>query len=255
MSTEEFFKEWCECTGTNHTIHKKDILKAKKDKNDYAIKNIAQLAKNHYVNPEHMAERLKELGFEKTGKILQTSLPTSKKTRSGDLGEILGTEYIRQELQFDVPINRLRWKDHRELPLRGDDIIGIKMSKTKKPELLKAECKSAKTFSKSILKQAAEKLIENNGLPSGHSLTFIASRLREEKRNSEALVFEKISLDGLSAASKRMHLFFVFSQNDSEKIIDEYLQETKSKIPQNLVGVVITEHQEFIRTVFENIKV
>ena len=46
--------------------------------------------------------------------------------RSGDLGEIYATEWIdSSERRLRAPIKRLRWKDHRNMAMRGDDVIGI----------------------------------------------------------------------------------------------------------------------------------
>src|SRR5262245_25050181 len=54
-------------------------------------------------------------GYEKAASIIRTSLPRSKKTRSGDLAELLATEYYSAETPFSVPIKKLRWKDDRDV--------------------------------------------------------------------------------------------------------------------------------------------
>ena len=63
---------------------------------------------------------------EKCISTLQGNLPASKKGRSGDIGEILATEFVNRELDFKVPIFRLRWRDDREMALRGDDILAVR---------------------------------------------------------------------------------------------------------------------------------
>src|SRR5207245_8241596 len=52
-------------------------------------------------------------GYKKALAFIRNKLPVAKKVRSGDLGEILATEYIDQCTEFRVPIKRLRWKDDR----------------------------------------------------------------------------------------------------------------------------------------------
>ena len=50
----------------------------------------------------------------------------ARQIRSGDLGEIYATEWIDAHSGgYRAPIKRLRWKDHRNMAMRGDDVIGI----------------------------------------------------------------------------------------------------------------------------------
>ena len=71
------------------------------------------------------SKRVADLGAPETSEILKELLPTTKKSRSGDAGEILATEIAEDKLHYQVPIRRLRWKDGREAALRGDDIVGV----------------------------------------------------------------------------------------------------------------------------------
>ena len=65
-------------------------------------------------------------GFEKCTQFMKNRLPASKTARSGDLGEVIATEYITLRTNYQVPFKRLRYKDDRNNPLRGDDVIGIR---------------------------------------------------------------------------------------------------------------------------------
>jgi hypothetical protein len=38
--------------------------------------------------------------------------------------EILATELVEEEIGLRVPVRRLRYKDGRNMPMRGDDFIG-----------------------------------------------------------------------------------------------------------------------------------
>jgi len=95
------------------------------------LEAIRELVRSHYVDPRVTAKRLAALDAPKTADLFREHLPTRKKARSGDLGEALATEIAEQELDYHVPIRRLRWKDGREMALRGDDIIGIARKKDK----------------------------------------------------------------------------------------------------------------------------
>jgi hypothetical protein len=81
---------------------------------------------SHYDDPERLMDRIARLGYAKAAQVLKVMLPTTKRARSGHLGEILTTESVPALLRpFKVPIKRLRWADGRESALRGEDLIGL----------------------------------------------------------------------------------------------------------------------------------
>lgn len=67
---------------------------------------------------------MERLGFKVAAKILSEAMPQTPKGRSGDLGEILATELVEEEIGLRVPVRRLRYKDGRNMAMRGDDFIG-----------------------------------------------------------------------------------------------------------------------------------
>jgi hypothetical protein len=60
----------------------------------------------------------------------------------GDLGEILASELVEEETGFRVPVRRMRYKDGREVAMRGDDFIGVGFDLEDKLWQLKDESKS-----------------------------------------------------------------------------------------------------------------
>jgi hypothetical protein len=66
------------------------------------------------------------LGKTAAAALIQGKLPTTKQIRFGDLGEIYATEWIDAHSgSYRAPIKRLRWKDHRNMAMRGDDVIAM----------------------------------------------------------------------------------------------------------------------------------
>lgn len=86
---------------------------------------VARAVPSHYGSSKHFAKILEQLGKSGAAKWLCIKLPKTTKIKSGDLGEIIATEYIGEKTQFAVPIKRLRWKDSRDMSMRGDDVIGV----------------------------------------------------------------------------------------------------------------------------------
>ena len=73
-------------------------------------------------------EIIERMGFATSAAVIRNRLPTEKRTRSADMGEILASDYVDQVTEFSIPIWKLRSsKDDRNLVLRGDDILAVKI--------------------------------------------------------------------------------------------------------------------------------
>jgi hypothetical protein len=119
------FHEWCNATDEVVNGHDLKVLFGSHDGLAQASDAIAAIVPGHYASEEHVARALVRLGKREAARFIRQKLPESKSIRSGDLGEILATEYIAESTSYTVPIKRLRWKDHRNMAMRGDDVIGI----------------------------------------------------------------------------------------------------------------------------------
>jgi len=149
-----------------------------------------------------------------------------------------------------VAINRLRWKDHRELALRGDDLIGIELKTGAPPQFLKGEAKSRAKLQNSTLDEARIALRKNRGRPSPHALSFIADRLYEIQEMQLVDAIDAAQLkDGIKSA-QITHLLFTFSGNDPMNLLDGYLSSYSGTIRQIAVGLYVSSHQKFIGEVY-----
>src|SRR5688572_22907956 len=91
------------------------------------VQATAAIVPSHYASEEHVARALRRIGKPAAAALIEGKLPTSKQIRSGDLGEIYATEWIDAHSGgYLAPIKRLRWRDHRNMAMRGDDVIGIR---------------------------------------------------------------------------------------------------------------------------------
>ncbi len=210
---------------------------------------LRNVVRSHYVSPDVTAKRLAELGAPKTAKLLREHLPTTKTARSGDLGEVLATEVAEQTLQFSVPIRRLRWKDGRNMALRGDDIVGIRPA-AGMLDFLKGESKSRTALAASVLDEAGSALDSNRGRPTRHAVLFVAERLRELGRDALAEQLEAAVLESF-ARRKVEHMLFALTGSDPTNLLNAHLTAAASKMrTRHAVGVQIAEHAAFIETLF-----
>ena len=161
------FSTWCRTEESNVGSHKLSVLTADVQQLSSAADAVAAVIPGHYAADEHIARNLDRLGENAAAQFVRDKLPLSKRGRSGDLGEVLATEFIAERLSYTVPIKRLRWKDHRELPMRGTDVIGIRQNGASgRLEFLKTEAKSRVLLNASVVSEARDGLKRDNGMPS-----------------------------------------------------------------------------------------
>ena len=208
----------------------------------------------HYASPQRLARVFEKLGKPGVASLLRTLLPREKNKQSGDLGEIYATQYVDERTEFVAPVKRLRWKDHREMPMRGDDVIGVDLQQEESEiRFLKVESKSQASLNTRTVGKARQALDKDDGLPSSHALTFLAARLSDmdEVDLADAIDYAQLR-DGISPRQVS-HMLFAFSGNDPVKFLRDDLQGYAGGISQFSVGFRITQHQEFIASVFDKV--
>jgi len=248
------FESWSDETEADVNGHKLRLVTLREGNSAVAQEKAVEILPDHYASPEHVAHILAKLGKDTAAEYLRQKLPTKSSLRSGDLGEVFATEYIEESTGFSAPVKRLRWRDHREMAMRGDDVIGLREATEGRPiNFLKVEAKSEAALKTRTVTQAREALDGDGGLPSQHALAFIADRLREmgSEDLSDAILKAQL-VDGIAAAQVQ-HLLFTFSGNDPNNFLRADLGGCGDTIPQNCVGLRIADHQDFIRRVFEEV--
>ena len=216
----------------------------------------AKLAKSlpsHYTSPKRIARVFENLGKPGVANLLRTKLPTNTIMRSGDLGEIMAAEYVQECTNFQTPVKRLRWKDHREMPLRGEDVIGVYLSDDATIRFLKVEAKSAVTLKTGTVEKARNALNQDHGLPSSHALTFMSDRLIELGEPKLADAIDRALLGDGIARWQVCQMIFTFSGNAPDAFLRADLECYEGKINQLSVGVRIESHQDFIAKVYDTV--
>lgn len=208
---------------------------------------LKKLLCEHFVGEETI---LQAGGFSKSAAIIENSLPINKRTRSGDLGELLATEYLNSETSFVVPIKKLRWKSDRETPMHGNDVIGVD-SKAKPVRVVKGECKSRAAFSEAAVEEAVVALNMHNGRPNPSTLAFITKRLYEEKRDIEAKVFQDLQCEGAFSAKNLSHLIFVLAGSDPCPHLAKQVNSEHFGIKRESAAIVVNDHGAFVAEVYK----
>ena len=138
------FNDWCMSANAAVGNHGLCLLTGEPDKRATGIEATAAVVPGHYAAEEQISRALARLGKPAAAVLVEGKLPTTKRIRSGDLGEIYATEWIDAHSGgYFAPVKRLRWKDHRNMAMRGDDVIAIRLDpQSQRLRFLKTEAKS-----------------------------------------------------------------------------------------------------------------
>lgn len=248
----ELFDEWLE-GGAAYDAEKRHvlaILEEDPDVRETRFDEILEMMRVHYIDAKTAADRLAELGASNTAALLREKLPTTKRARSGEMGEIIATEVAERRMKWRVPVRRLRWKDGREMALRGDDLTAVKISKDEVVGILKGESKSRAGSFATALGEAVAALDRDGGRPTRLSVLFVAEQLRRDEPEL-ALKLEKAVLNSFSGIPVE-HMLLVLTGTNPGKSLKGHFSEIRGKgVRRHVVGVRIEDHAEFIKTAYE----
>ena len=249
------FNDWCVSVDQPVGNHFRRVMTGQAARLPTGIQATAAIVRGHYASEEQVARALARLGKPAAAALIEGKLPTTKAIRSGDLGEIYATEWIDAHSGgYCAPIKRLRWKDHRNMAMRGDDVIGILQDpQSQRLSFLKTEAKSRAAFTTQVLTDARVGLDKDGGLPSAHALSFISARLLELGNLPLADAIDDALLKhGIPTQSVR-HLLFTFSGNAPEALLTASLQAYPGPFNQWGIGLHVEGHAAFIGAVYDRV--
>jgi Cap4 SAVED domain len=247
------FEPWCECERDEEPARSLWKLTERAGGRAAIEADLATVVRSHYDDAARVAEDVLELGYPLAAAILAERMPRSVRARSGELAEILATELVEEEMGFSVPVRRLRYKDGREMALRGDDFIGIRTDDQDHLHFLKGESKSRASLSRVTINEARGALERDGGRPTATSLLFVADRLMEQTDERRSLG-RKIRNEVAARAappSRVGHMLFTMSGNATPQALNKDLQAADAVRPQAVVHLRIRDHQGFIRASYE----
>jgi hypothetical protein len=185
---------------------------------DEARDALAATMEHHYLEP---AAFRSGIGGDVLARVLEARLPsrvdspTAKKDRAGDLGELLGIEWLRRHSRgiWEVCCT-LRWKESIR-PRRGEDIVAVRWD-VRPVGLLKGEAKAAESIGGATIAEARSRLDQDGGWPAPFTIDFLAEKLSKDGREDEAarLFDERFKVTPRPTDRGCTHLLFLFSGDD-----------------------------------------
>lgn len=249
------FNDWCDSADTPLGNHHVQVMTCRPADAATGIQATATALPVHYAAEERIAAALSRLGKAAAAQMITELLPQTPQIRSGDLGEIYATEWIEAHSGYRAPIKRLRWKDHRDMAMRGDDVIGMILDPaTQRLRFLKTEAKSRIYLRAKTLEEARTGLDKDSGLPSSHALSFISARLMELGTDTPLVdaIDEALYRHGIPPESVK-HLLFTFSGNSPQALLTQALQAYPGPIGQWGVGLHVDGHAAFVGAVYDRV--
>ena len=249
------YERWCETTKKRDKRKYYWTYVEREGGRDEIRADLAETIRSHYDRLERIAEDVKRLGYKAAARILREALPQTAKGRSGDLGEILATELVEEEVGLRVPVRRLRYKDGRNMAMRGDDFIGAGCNGVdEKLWLLKGEAKSNKVLGKATVMSARKVLNRDNGRCTPDSLLFVANRLLESNDPDDNALGRSLR-DEVGVKSLRAdridHMLFTVSGNGPHASLKEDLDAAGTNRDHYVVNVHVADHQDFIAAMYK----
>lgn len=242
---------WCDVASSKIGTHDLHVITVKPGRLAVGTKEVAQSIPGHYVATPYLARVLRRKGKPQAAAVLEARLPTNKKIRSGDLGEILGTAYVNELTGYHIGVLRLRWKDHRNMAMRGDDLIGLAEDADGRALFLKGESKSGAAMGNAVIANARTALASADQRPTPHALSFMAEKYLDAGDEHRCNLIEDATLDTGVALHQVEHLLFTFTGNAAAGLLTTHLETYAGGVHQSAVNFRIDTHQDFIRDVFE----
>lgn len=253
------YERWCESTKDEKGRKSYWTYVERNGGREEIRDDLIETVRSHYDQLERIADDVKRLGYEAASHILQSQMPQTTKGRSGDLGEILATELVEEEVGLRVPVRRLRYKDGRDMAMRGDDFIGAGYDEAGEALwLLKGEAKSNKSLGKSTVTEARAVLNRDHGRCTPHSLLFVANRLLDSESSEDNELGrdlrDEVGLNSLPA-NRIDHMLFTFSGNGPHSSLKDDLDAARTDRDQYVVNVHVEDHQDFIEEVYQGAQI
>jgi len=245
----DFFAPWCD-PQEDETVGKHTASVLTSNDDTRGVEEVVKIMPRTYARKKNLARIAERHHKNGVAKLLSRKVPMKQPLRSGDMGEILGTAYLKHKLGYTTGPSRLIERDTQDWPMRGDDILGARLTERGVLELTKVEAKSRAKAGEAAIIEARKGLLRNGDLASPHSLTQFAERLLKKHDTLSDAVNDMLQNDGLRPRNIT-HVMFIPAGNHPISHVRADLNSYKGSVVQRTVTVHLAAHQEFIRTSYE----
>jgi hypothetical protein len=242
--SSDLFSKWLEPGSSSGAAI--DYFVEKNGGQQVGLNLLKPLMADHFVGESTV---MKLGGYERSAEVLRNSLPTNKRTQSGDMGELLATEYVNSQTEFTVPIKKLQWKSDRQMPMHGNDVLGLNY-KSSPRQILKCECKSRGQFGDSAVTEASDGLNQYDGRPNPSTVAFITKRLLEQDRDDEAKMWSELQTKDPLPGKTITQMVFALCGNDPTLALAKCPKAKVRGIQRKHAAIRLVTYPDFIKAVY-----
>ena len=172
--------------------------------------HLAEAILDHHIAPQAVSGALRRRGFNEAAAYLASRLPADDRTRTGNFGEVLASEHLRQCHGYEMPVFKLRFMDNPRMPMRGEDVIAFRLDDRRTiVALCVGESKASKVFDSREVEDAHERL-KQAYRPHPVSLAMI-SNILHDKGDSLAEQVDAILEELSKRPVRRENWIFIFT--------------------------------------------
>lgn len=226
------FYKWTEYQDTECTLKKRHRqLTENREKRQVAIEKIAT-----WLVKYHLSDGKKDL-LNRKKKILEKYefstyaeslhiLPIADKTKKGNFGEVLLTEYLSQSSGISVLIYKLHYNPNVDQSMKGDDVLLVEPQR-----IIVGESKFRKKANKKAIDDTAKTM--NTSLVLPLSLGFIADRLFEQGAYDLAEKIQEMQMNLGKKSVDIKNVAFLLSSPD----VGKYVEKNMNSSNENLIFI------------------
>ena len=190
----------------------------------------------HHNDPDTYRKKIAHLGFPATADALDRR-PRTEKTRMGNFGEVLASEFLRQDRGYNIPVYRLRYNCNDESSPKGDDVLAFEFADKArgiKDTVIVAEVKVRSAYRADAIEEAHDSLRKGHR-PRPKSFPFVIDVLFKEGRDGDAKRLLDLSHKfGKRSLTKRSVLFLITGNQRPDPFA---VLGTKGRLASNLEAV------------------
>ncbi|WP_313758851.1 Hachiman antiphage defense system protein HamA [Tissierella sp.] len=230
--TEGLFFEWLKCEDTECTDKKRHrYLSERNESKEKAIETVANWLVLHHLskNKKELLYRKQQIlgkyNFEKYAESFQV-FPKSDRTKKGNFGEIILTEYLSQVSGIKTLVFKLHYNPNVDQSMKGDDVLLVDEDR-----IIVGESKFRSTPSKKSVEDASNSMNDELLLPI--SLGFIADRLFEQGQDELASKVFDIQYMMSKSTFDIRNIGFILST----KLIKNHVERNMSSTNKNFIFI------------------
>jgi hypothetical protein len=186
--TDDFIQEWLDrgAAWPVYTRFRHVPLTEHTNKRGNVLEPLARTIFIHHNDPEEYRDIVAGLGYEQASREFDKR-PRDDKTRKGNFGEILASEYLRQVEGYDVPVYRLRWNTNPDTSMRGEDVLAFKFGNPDGTgrEICMTEAKVMSRYDRDEV-ETAHRQLRSGYRPRPNSIPFVHSVLWQRGEREKA---------------------------------------------------------------------